>query len=96
MSDWIEENNAMRKTFLFKDFEAAMAFMQKASPLISTLAHHPDWSNCYNKVQVSLTTHDAGNKITEKDHALAKILDEVYAALVGVNTNMESIFNGNN
>lgn len=86
MSDWIEENNTMRKTFLFTDFEAAMEFMQKASPLISTLDHHPDWSNCYNKVHVSLTTHDAGKKITEKDHALAKLLDEVYAALVGVNT----------
>jgi 4a-hydroxytetrahydrobiopterin dehydratase len=87
MSDWKEENNAMRKTFLFKDFEAAMEFMQKASPLINTLDHHPDWSNCYNKVHVSLTTHDASNKITEKDHALAKLLDEVYAAPVGVNTN---------
>ena len=78
MSDWIEENNAICKTYLFKDFDAAMLFMQNAAPLITALDHHPDWSNCYNKVMVTLTTHDAGNTVTSKDHALAKILDEVY------------------
>jgi len=78
MNDWIEENNAIHKTYLFKDFDAAMQFMQKAAPLISALDHHPDWSNCYNKIRVTLTTHDAGNTVTSKDHALAKLLDDVY------------------
>jgi 4a-hydroxytetrahydrobiopterin dehydratase len=79
MSDWIIENNSLRKTFLFLDFDAAMLFMQKAAPLITALDHHPDWSNIYNKIFVTLTTHDAGNKITSKDNALAKLLDDVYA-----------------
>lgn len=81
MKDWIVNDESMSKTFEFKDFEAAMLFMQKATPSITALNHHPDWSNCYNKVHVSLTTHDAGNVITEKDHALAKILDEVYGEI---------------
>ena len=74
----MNENNSLCKTFSFKDFDAAMQFMQKAAPLISTLDHHPDWSNCYNKIIVKLTTHDSGNTITSKDHALAKLLDDVY------------------
>ena len=78
MKDWITENNIMSKTYEFKDFDTAMSFMQKAAPLISELNHHPEWSNCYNRVFVMLTTHDAGNVITEKDHALADLLDNVY------------------
>jgi 4a-hydroxytetrahydrobiopterin dehydratase len=78
MNDWMNENNSLCKTFSFKDFDAAMQFMQKAAPLISALDHHPDWSNCYNKIIVKLTTHDSGNTITSKDHALAKLLDDVY------------------
>jgi len=74
----MNENNSLCKTFSFKDFDAAMQFMQKAAPLISALDHHPDWSNCYNKIIVKLTTHDSGNTITSKDHALAKLLDDVY------------------
>jgi 4a-hydroxytetrahydrobiopterin dehydratase len=49
--------------------------MVKASFEIEKLNHHPEWSNVYNKVHVSLTTHDAGNTITEKDKQLAEILD---------------------
>jgi 4a-hydroxytetrahydrobiopterin dehydratase len=78
MSDWVIENNSMHKTFIFKDFDAAMLFIQKAAPLISALDHHPDWKNIYNKIFVTLTTHDAGNTVTPKDHALAKLLDDVY------------------
>lgn len=78
MKDWIIKNNSMSKTYEFKDFDTAMLFMQKAAPLISALNHHPEWSNCYNRVFVLLTTHDAGNVITEKDHALADLLDNMY------------------
>jgi 4a-hydroxytetrahydrobiopterin dehydratase len=79
MTTWKEENQVLIKTFTFASFEAAMQFMQKAAPLISETDHHPTWSNTYNRVEVRLTTHDAGNCITQKDRELAKVLDEVYS-----------------
>ena len=78
MSTWKEENNTLIKTFEFTSFEEAMLFMQDATPFISKTDHHPTWSNTYNRVQVTITTHDAGNQVTEKDHALANYLDELY------------------
>lgn len=77
MNLWKEENQVLVKTFTFANFEEAMQFMQDAVPYISELDHHPTWSNTYNRVEVKLTTHDAGNKITEKDHNLAKYLDKL-------------------
>ena len=79
MSTWKEENQVLLKTFTFTSFEEAMQFMQNAVPFISETDHHPTWSNTYNRVEVRLTTHDAGNKVTEKDRELAKVLDEVYS-----------------
>ncbi len=78
MSTWKEENQVLVKTFTFASFEEAMQFMQNASPFISETDHHPTWSNTYNRVEVKLTTHDAGNKITEKDRKLAAYLDKLY------------------
>ena len=75
MTNWKEENNKLTKTFSFKTFGEAMAWMVKASYEIEKINHHPEWSNVYNKVHVNLTTHDAGNTITEKDKQLAEILD---------------------
>ena len=54
-----------------------MEWMQKASIEIEKLNHHPEWTNVYNKVEVRLTTHDAGNIVTEKDWELARILDAI-------------------
>jgi 4a-hydroxytetrahydrobiopterin dehydratase len=78
MSTWKEENQVLVKTFTFASFEEAMQFMQDATPFISQTDHHPTWSNTYNRVEVKLTTHDAGNKVTQKDHKLANYLDELY------------------
>jgi 4a-hydroxytetrahydrobiopterin dehydratase len=78
---WINENNALHKTYTFSDFETAMHFMQIASKQISIHNHHPEWSNVYNKVSIKLTTHDAGNTITEKDEMLAVMFDEVYNSI---------------
>ncbi len=78
MANWINENNALHKTYTFADFETAMHFMQIASKQISIHNHHPEWSNVYNKVSIKLTTHDAGNTITEKDEMLALALDEIF------------------
>jgi len=78
MNLWKEENQVLIKTFTFATFEDAMSFMQQASTYISNIDHHPTWTNTYNRVEVRLTTHDAGNKVTEKDRNLAKYLDEIY------------------
>jgi len=68
----------LEKTFHFSSFLKAIEFMNDASKEIEILNHHPEWSNVYNKVRVILRTHDAGNKVTELDFRLAKILDSVY------------------
>ena len=78
MNNWKEENNTLIKTFEFTSFEEAMQFMQDATPFISKTDHHPTWSNTYNRVQVIITTHDSGNQVTEKDHALATYLDKLF------------------
>jgi 4a-hydroxytetrahydrobiopterin dehydratase len=78
MNLWKEENQVLIKTFTFATFEDAMSFMQQASTYISKIDHHPTWTNTYNRLEVRLTTHDAGNKVTEKDRNLAKYLDEIY------------------
>ena len=78
MSTWKEENQVLIKTFTFASFEEAMQFMQNAASFISETDHHPTWSNTYNRVEVKLTTHDAGNKVTEKDRKLAAYLDKLY------------------
>ncbi len=75
---WINKNNALHKTYTFAAFETAMHFMQEAAKSIAIQNHHPEWTNVYNKVSIKLTTHDAGNTITEKDEMLAVMFDEVY------------------
>lgn len=79
---WKEENNALTRTYEFKTFVAAIAFMVNAAMYIDQLDHHPEWTNVYNKVSVKLQTHSAGNKITEKDRELAEVLDKVYAEVM--------------
>jgi len=75
MNNWTENNNELSKTFEFNSFLEAIAWMVKASAEIEKQNHHPKWTNVYNKVHVSLTTHDQGNTITEKDRDLAQALD---------------------
>ncbi len=78
MSNWDESTNKLTKTFEFKSFEEAMHFIIRASEQISKLNHHPEWTNVYNKVMVKLSTHDAGNIVTEKDWELARVLDGIF------------------
>ena len=75
---WKESNNQLHKTFEFKNFIDAFAFMTKAAIVIEKHNHHPEWKNIYNKVEISLCTHDAGNVVTEKDRKLAQALDKLY------------------
>ncbi|MEN2280610.1 4a-hydroxytetrahydrobiopterin dehydratase [Algoriphagus sp. SE2] len=75
---WTEENNKLKQTFKFKDFQEAFAFMTRVAFLAEAAQHHPNWSNVYNQVTIELTTHDKGNTVTEKDHSLAKAIDAIF------------------
>jgi 4a-hydroxytetrahydrobiopterin dehydratase len=75
LSMWKEENNTLTKTFTFVDFTQAFGFMTKVAIVAEKMNHHPTWTNTWNKVSFELSTHDAGNTVTEKDHALARAID---------------------
>ena len=74
---WKEENNQLVKLFEFDDFTSAFAFMQRVALVADTMNHHPDWRNVYNRVEIRLSTHDAGNVITQKDWELANRIDKL-------------------
>lgn len=74
---WKEENNTLTQSFKFKDFVEAWSFMTKVAMMAEKMNHHPEWNNVYNKVNITLTTHDEGNSITSKDRELAKKIDEI-------------------
>ncbi len=72
------DNKGITKEFIFKNFDIAWAFMNEVAKIANQLDHHPDWSNVYNKVHITLCTHDKG-KVTEKDVALANHIDLIEA-----------------
>jgi 4a-hydroxytetrahydrobiopterin dehydratase len=74
---WKEEDNKLKKTFKFGNFQEAFAFMTRVAFLAESQQHHPNWSNVYNTVEIELTTHDDGNTITDKDRKLAKAIDKI-------------------
>lgn len=75
---WKEENNQLKHSFEFKNFIDAFAFMTKVALVAEKMNHHPNWSNVYNKVNISLFTHDSNNRITDKDRKLAEAIDGIY------------------
>lgn len=76
---WEEQNNTLVKCFEFQNFIQAFLFMTEMAFHIEKLNHHPEWKNTYNKIEVQLRTHDAGNIITDKDRELAQIFDTIYS-----------------
>ncbi len=74
---WKEENNRLIKTFRFRDFKEAFGFMTQVALVAEKMDHHPNWSNVYNAVTIELSTHDAGNVVTEKDRKLAVAIDQL-------------------
>jgi 4a-hydroxytetrahydrobiopterin dehydratase len=77
LSGWSKlegERDAIQKTFKFKDFNAAFGFMTRVAIKADQLDHHPEWFNVYNRVEVTLATHDAGG-VTELDVTLARFMD---------------------
>ncbi|HTB51363.1 MAG TPA: 4a-hydroxytetrahydrobiopterin dehydratase [Ferruginibacter sp.] len=72
---WKEEKNKLYRKFTFKDFSEAFAFMARVALAAEKMDHHPTWTNTWNTVEIWLSTHDAGNTVTEKDKLLAKKID---------------------
>jgi 4a-hydroxytetrahydrobiopterin dehydratase len=68
---------AIEKVFTFSNFSEAFAFMTRVALLAEKSDHHPEWTNVYNKVIIRLSTHDAGDVVTEKDYALAAAIDNL-------------------
>jgi 4a-hydroxytetrahydrobiopterin dehydratase len=75
---WKEENNLLKRSFQFKNFVEAFGFMSKVALVAEKMDHHPEWTNVYNRVDISLSTHSAGNKVTDKDRQLANAIDKIY------------------
>lgn len=76
---WSQEGEAIVKSFEFADFSAAIAFMGTAARSIDEMDHHPEWTNVYNRVDIRLTSHDAGG-VTDRDVQLARIIERLAAA----------------
>lgn len=76
---WTEADNKLSRTFEFNNFIQAFGFMTQVAIIAEKMDHHPNWSNVYNKVTIELTTHDAGNVVTDNDRNLAKAIDALLA-----------------
>ena len=74
---WIEQENKLVKHFVFDDFKSCLSVMMKIGFEAEYLNHHPEWTNVYNRLEIKLTTHDAGGKITEKDLQLAERINQI-------------------
>jgi 4a-hydroxytetrahydrobiopterin dehydratase len=70
--NWVEKDNTLYRKIEFKNFSEALAFMVRAGLEAEKMNHHPLWTNVYNKVEIWLSTHDAGDIVTEKDVQLAE------------------------
>ena len=75
---WTENNDTLERAFQFSDFTEAFAFMTRVAFAAEAAGHHPEWTNVYNRVNIRLTTHDAGNTVTDKDRNLAAVIDRIY------------------
>ena len=75
ISNWTLDKDRIKKTFEFKNFGDAFAFMTRMAIEIERMNHHPEWFNVYNKINIELTTHDVGG-ISNFDFKLAKIMDD--------------------
>lgn len=81
-SHWEESVAGLRREFLFRDFATAFAFMTAVAEVAENLDHHPDWSNSWNRVTISLISHDVG-RVTDRDRRLAGEIDRVVKGFGG-------------
>ena len=77
---WTEKDNKLYRKVEFKDFSAAFAFMTRVALEAEKMDHHPRWTNVWNTVEIWLSTHDAGDVVTEKDRKLAKKIDSIISS----------------
>lgn len=75
---WTEKNGVLEAVFTFEDFIQAFAFMSEVAMHAEKQNHHPEWSNVWNRVEIHLTTHDEGNKVTDKDQKLAETISAIF------------------
>ncbi|ORC88595.1 pterin-4-alpha-carbinolamine dehydratase [Trypanosoma theileri] len=73
-----KDENVIYRDFEFRDFKQAMLFMNAVADVCEAVGHHPSWTNTYNKVHVRLTTHDAGNRVTQRDLNLAERMNDIF------------------
>lgn len=78
---WTLVDGTLLRSVVFEDFRAAMTFIGRVADEAERLNHHPTWTNTYNRVQITLTTHDAGNQVTELDIELAEQIDRLTSEL---------------
>jgi 4a-hydroxytetrahydrobiopterin dehydratase len=78
---WQNIDNKLYQKFTFKDFSQAFAFMTRVAFEAEKANHHPLWTNVWNTVEIWLSTHDAGDIVTEQDEALAKKIDSIYSTV---------------
>ncbi len=78
LKGWSAPAGKLTRTLEFSDFSEAFAFMTRVAIEAERMDHHPEWSNVYNRVTISLVTHDIGNKISTFDAALAQKINEIY------------------
>jgi 4a-hydroxytetrahydrobiopterin dehydratase len=74
---WQEKDNTLYRKFEFADFSEAFAFMTRVALIAEKMDHHPKWTNVWNTVELWLSTHDAGDVVTDKDRKLAEKIDRV-------------------
>lgn len=74
---WTDQDNSLYQRFEFADFSEAFAFMTRVALEAEKMNHHPKWTNVWNTVEVWLSTHDAGNTVTDKDRKLAAKIDKI-------------------
>lgn len=74
---WKETDNKLYRSFEFTDFSEAFAFMTRVAIEAEKMNHHPLWTNVWNRVEIWLSTHDAGDVVTDKDHKLASRIDKL-------------------
>ena len=77
---WKESDNKLYRKIEFKDFSEAFAFMARVALAAEKMNHHPEWKNVYNTVEIWLSTHDAGDIVTDKDRKLADKIDALLPA----------------
>lgn len=76
LDGWTFEDDQLKKTFELTDFRAAVSFIVRMAFYAEAMNHHPDVHNVYNTIDIALTTHDAGGKVTEKDVRLARAIED--------------------